>query len=118
MDFEVVCYVADPPFNTYMKIQRKINLSLMSKFSDARVKFAFPTARVTLPVLRRGHFAQSGSVPELMPTPPALPQADGRWLAQPRPSRHDGVRFCWLRKKSPALLPDRRKVAPHCVGLP
>ncbi|MGQ7932422.1 mechanosensitive ion channel family protein [Paraburkholderia sp. D1E] len=43
LDFEVVYYVTDPAFNLYMDIQQKINLALMTEFSDAGVEFAFPT---------------------------------------------------------------------------
>lgn len=43
LDFEVVYYVLDPDYTHYMDTQQTINLTLMERFADAHIEFAFPT---------------------------------------------------------------------------
>lgn len=41
--FEIVYYVLDPAYNTYMDIQQEINLALFSSFAERGLSFAYPT---------------------------------------------------------------------------
>lgn len=41
--FEVVYYVLGSDYNKYMDIQQAINFSIMSKFADRKIEFAYPT---------------------------------------------------------------------------
>jgi len=43
LDFEVVYYVLDGDYNLYMDIQQKINLTMLQRFSEEGIEFAFPT---------------------------------------------------------------------------
>jgi small-conductance mechanosensitive channel len=46
LDFEVVFYVLDPAYGTYMDIQQRINLNIMHYFEKQKIEFAFPTRTV------------------------------------------------------------------------
>lgn len=48
LNYEVVYYVLDPDYNLYMDIQQAINLSLMRRFAEAGIEFAYPTQKVFL----------------------------------------------------------------------
>jgi small-conductance mechanosensitive channel len=48
LDFEVVYIVLDPDFNKYMDIQQAINIELLRRFTEARIRFAAPTQRVQI----------------------------------------------------------------------
>jgi small-conductance mechanosensitive channel len=41
--FEVVYYMLSPDYNLYMDVQQAINLTLVRRFADAAIRFAFPT---------------------------------------------------------------------------
>jgi small-conductance mechanosensitive channel len=43
LDFEVVYFVLDPNYITYMDIQQTINLELFRRFDEAGIEFAYPT---------------------------------------------------------------------------
>jgi small-conductance mechanosensitive channel len=45
---EAVYYVLAPEYNLYMDIQQRINLTLLRRFNEARIQFAFPTRTVEL----------------------------------------------------------------------
>ncbi|SMF47564.1 mechanosensitive ion channel family protein [Pseudobacteriovorax antillogorgiicola] len=49
LDFEVVYYVLNPDYNTYMDTQQKINFELRRRFIDAGISFAFPTRTIDFP---------------------------------------------------------------------
>lgn len=42
-DFEVVFWMLDPDFNKYMDVQQAVNLSLVRRFAQEGIAFAFPT---------------------------------------------------------------------------
>lgn len=46
LDFEVVYFVLVPDYNTYMDIQQQIVLSLLRRFRDRGIEFAYPTRTV------------------------------------------------------------------------
>lgn len=46
LEYEVVYYVLDPDYNTYMDIQQAINLAIMDKFEEHGVEFALPTQTI------------------------------------------------------------------------
>jgi small-conductance mechanosensitive channel len=56
LDFEVVYFVLDREFNTYMDIQQAINLALVRRFEAEGIEFAYPTRTLhvdrTVPALR------------------------------------------------------------------
>jgi small-conductance mechanosensitive channel len=58
LNFEVVYFVLDPDYNTYMDIQQEINLQLYRKFQQRGIEFAFPTR--TLFITRASHTPQVG----------------------------------------------------------
>ncbi|MCA9517322.1 MAG: mechanosensitive ion channel family protein [Myxococcales bacterium] len=41
--FEVVYYVLSPDYNAYMDVQQRINLTIMKRFQDEGIVFAYPT---------------------------------------------------------------------------
>jgi small-conductance mechanosensitive channel len=43
LDFEVVYYVTDPGYNTYMDVQQDINLKIMTELGQRGIAFAVPT---------------------------------------------------------------------------
>jgi small-conductance mechanosensitive channel len=43
LDFEIVYFVLDSAYNTYMDIQQKINLRIFEEFKKMGVEFAYPT---------------------------------------------------------------------------
>jgi small-conductance mechanosensitive channel len=43
LNFEVVYYMLNPDYNTYMDLQQAINLDLLRAFRDMGVSFAYPT---------------------------------------------------------------------------
>ena len=43
LDFEAVYYVLQPDFNLFMNTQQAINLLLVRKFAEHKIRFAFPT---------------------------------------------------------------------------
>jgi small-conductance mechanosensitive channel len=43
LDFETVYYVLTPDYNRYMDIQQAINLTLIARFAEEGIEFAFPT---------------------------------------------------------------------------
>jgi small-conductance mechanosensitive channel len=54
LDFEVVFYVQQPDFNSYMDTQQAINLAIFKRFEEEGIEFAYPTQtlfvdRVQLP---------------------------------------------------------------------
>jgi small-conductance mechanosensitive channel len=46
LDFEVVYWVTDPDYLTYMDIQERVNLALMRRFALEGIAFAYPTQTV------------------------------------------------------------------------
>lgn len=48
LDFEVVYYVLEPDYQTYMDQQQRINLALMRELQVLGVEFAFPTRTVVM----------------------------------------------------------------------
>jgi small-conductance mechanosensitive channel len=46
--FEVVYYVLDPAYNTYMDVHQAINLAIFERFGREGVEFAYPTRTVQL----------------------------------------------------------------------
>ena len=46
--FEVVYYVLDPAYNTYMDVHQAINLAIFERFGREGVEFAYPTHTVHL----------------------------------------------------------------------
>jgi small-conductance mechanosensitive channel len=48
LDFETVYFVLTPDFNRYMDIQQAINLTLLARFAEEGIEFAFPTSTVFL----------------------------------------------------------------------
>lgn len=48
LDFEVVYYVLSPEFGLYMDLQQQINLTLMRRFQERGIEFAFPTRTVVI----------------------------------------------------------------------
>lgn len=52
LDFEVVYYVLEPDFQTYMDQQQRINLALMRELRALGVEFAFPTRTVVMAAAR------------------------------------------------------------------
>ncbi|MDX2084203.1 MAG: mechanosensitive ion channel family protein [Candidatus Melainabacteria bacterium] len=48
LDFEVVYYVLDAEYNTYMDIQQHINLEMFRRFQAEGIEFAYPTQTVVL----------------------------------------------------------------------
>lgn len=46
LDFEVVYWVLSADYNIYMDIQQNINLSILRRFTDLGVNFAYPTRTV------------------------------------------------------------------------
>lgn len=67
LDFEVVYFVLDPDYNTYMDRQQAIHLGLLRALAGAGLDFAFPTRTV--------HLASMPPLPA--PPPPAVPAAQG-----------------------------------------
>ena len=43
LNFEIVYYVLEPTYNTYMDIQQRINMALYRKFEQEKIDFAYPT---------------------------------------------------------------------------
>jgi small-conductance mechanosensitive channel len=48
LTFEIVYYLLDPDFNTYMDVQQAINLEIMQRFEEDGIAFAYPTRTVIL----------------------------------------------------------------------
>lgn len=48
LDYELVYFVEDPAYNTYMDMQQEINLALMRALKTLGVEFAFPTRTLHL----------------------------------------------------------------------
>ena len=48
LDVEVVYYVLSPDFSIYMDRQQAINLTILDRFNDAGIDFAFPTSTVLI----------------------------------------------------------------------
>lgn len=48
LDFEVVYYVLDTEFSTFMDLQQAINLALVRRFAEEGIEFAFPTRTLHL----------------------------------------------------------------------
>lgn len=46
--FECVYYVLSPDYNQYMDIQQAINLSILRRFRQEKIEFAFPTRTIVL----------------------------------------------------------------------
>jgi small-conductance mechanosensitive channel len=46
--FEIVYFLQDPDFNTYMEVQQAINLGIMQGFEEHGIEFAYPTRTVVL----------------------------------------------------------------------
>ncbi len=46
LEFEVVYYIDNPDYNTYMDIQQEINFSLKKRFEKEGISFAYPTQTV------------------------------------------------------------------------
>lgn len=46
LKFDTVYYVNDPDYNVYMDIQQDINLSLLRRFEEEGIEFAYPTRTV------------------------------------------------------------------------
>ena len=46
LDFEVVYFVLDPAYDTYMEAQHGLNLRMLKEFAAAGIHFAFPTRTV------------------------------------------------------------------------
>lgn len=43
LDFEIVFYILEPDYLTYMEKQEKVNLAILRKLNDMGVEFAYPT---------------------------------------------------------------------------
>jgi len=43
LDFETVYYVNVPDYNVYMDVQQAINLTLLERFAQSGIEFAYPT---------------------------------------------------------------------------
>ena len=48
LDFEVVYWMLDPDYATYMDVQQEINLALVDAFAERDIEFAFPTQSIIL----------------------------------------------------------------------
>lgn len=48
LDFEIVYFVENAAFNTYMDIQQEINLQIYQQFGDRNISIAFPTRTLYL----------------------------------------------------------------------
>ena len=48
LNFEIVYYMLDPDYNTYMDTQQAINLAIHRHFEDVGIQFAFPTQTLLL----------------------------------------------------------------------
>ena len=48
LDFEVVFWMLDPDYNSYMDVQQAINLEMLRAFAREGVSFAFPTRTVVV----------------------------------------------------------------------
>ncbi len=48
LTYEVVYWVTDPDYNTFMDIQQSINLALFRKFEEEGIQFAYPTRTVVI----------------------------------------------------------------------
>ena len=48
LNFEVVYFVTDRDYNLYMDVQETINLEIFRRFSEAGIKFAYPTRTVLI----------------------------------------------------------------------
>lgn len=46
LNFEVVYYVLSPEFAVYRDIQQEINLSILRRFTDEKIEFAFPSRTI------------------------------------------------------------------------
>jgi small-conductance mechanosensitive channel len=46
IDFEIVYYISDPDYNTFMDIQQAINLEIFRRFTQEKIDFAFPSRTV------------------------------------------------------------------------
>ncbi|MGH7546005.1 MAG: mechanosensitive ion channel family protein, partial [Gemmatimonadota bacterium] len=55
LDFEVVYWVKDPDYNTYMDTQQAINLAIYETFEREGIEFAYPTQTLYI------HKAQPGA---------------------------------------------------------
>jgi small-conductance mechanosensitive channel len=49
LDFEVVYYMLNGEYNSYMDTQQKINLALFEIFGERKIEFAFPTYTIDMP---------------------------------------------------------------------
>jgi small-conductance mechanosensitive channel len=58
LDFEVVYYVLDPDYNTYMDVQQEINLAILRSFAAGGIEFAFPTQTLHLHAASRANGSQ------------------------------------------------------------
>ena len=43
LNYEIVYFVLEPDYNTYMDVQQEINLALYRRFEEEGIEFAFPT---------------------------------------------------------------------------
>ena len=57
LNFEVVYYVLDRDFNTFMDLQQAINLSIFERFAREGIDFAYPTRTLRI----QGELAESAS---------------------------------------------------------
>lgn len=67
LQFEVVYYVLQPDFNTYMDIQQAVNLFIHEKFEEEGIEFAYPTQ--TLFLSREGGRGEADQSRPTVPSP-------------------------------------------------
>ena len=71
LNFEVVYYVLNPDYDTYMDIQQAINLAIFRRFKEEEIDFAYPTQTL---------YHKTG--PQLFAVP-VIPQTQGIWPTPP-----------------------------------
>jgi small-conductance mechanosensitive channel len=65
LNYEVVYYVLDSNYNTYMDIQQTINLELYKRFEQAKIEFAFPTRTLYISGANAAQAARAEDAPEI-----------------------------------------------------
>ena len=48
LDFEVVYWIRNREFQDALEIQHRINISILEKFKNQKIEFAFPTRTILL----------------------------------------------------------------------
>lgn len=73
LEYEVIWWVTDPDYNTYMDIQQALNLAMLREFRALRVDFAFPTRTVVVDPEPEREEARDFSAPAREPAPRGRP---------------------------------------------